>query len=419
MKRLIIFLFFLGFIFRLWLINSVPQPLIYDQLEYLGFAKSILKEGIFLFTSRLYGYPIIIVPFLSFFGQSVKEAMQIFQALLDTGSGLLIFLIAGKLWPGSPVKWISYFLYLFNPFTSAYTGVLLTEVTAIFLLALVFYLYIVFWETKQVRYLIPLAFLLGFLPQVRPSFTIFTGLFLLILIFDFLRSAAGRHKLFNVFLILLFYILPFCYNVIGNWRQYRAFSPMLVDDAFVKELYISLYVDKALPKGIGGADWKIPPPVQKIWDEFSLPTDAAARKAMADKYRSLSLTKIKEDPGQFMKTRVIKMFTVWDKGYLFPYDNIPSKALVSAVFLMNITLLSLTVYGLLIAVIVNAGRRNPLINKFIMMTVILFIYISVFHTVSTTEDRFSLPAYPYLCLFASFVFILLKEKIIKRNSSSS
>ena len=53
----------------------VPQPFVYDQDEYYGYALGILNKGLHADLYRLYGYPLIIAPLVYFFGE-IRSAVD-------------------------------------------------------------------------------------------------------------------------------------------------------------------------------------------------------------------------------------------------------------------------------------------------------------------------------------------------------
>jgi len=70
---------------------------------------------------------------------------------------------------------------------------------------------------------------------------------------------------------------------------------MTVDNLFVREFYVSLFVDRAVPGRPRLCSWS----EQAVHRIFRCDTPKE-RKAMTDKYINLSIAKVKENPGKFI-----------------------------------------------------------------------------------------------------------------------
>ncbi len=395
----VVLLLIIGFLFRVWFSQLVPQPFVYDQDQYYGYALGIIHKGLWADTYRLYGYPLIIAPLIYFFGVSRPLPWTIFHAFLDTSTALLIWAIARKIMPHSKVSAvISFLLYLFNPITSAYVGVLLSEITTIFLVTLIIWLYLDHNQGEALRTLI-LVFLLGFLPQVRPSFIFFSLILASILLFKVAKSARGLYQRVTMVALPLMFFLPFLYTVISNFAYYKQFSPLSVDNVFARELYTSLYIGRGLPfTDTQYGNW--PPEALIAWGEFALPKNAQERTAVADKYLRLAVQKIQSDPVLYTRSRLAKMFYIWEKHFLFPYNvGTQTEFLKGTVYWSNIVLLILAASGLVLAI---RGPTHRYIRSTITLSLFLIGYISLVHALSTSEERFSLPGYPMVFLFTGY-----------------
>ena len=241
-----------------------------------------------------------------------------------------------------------------------------------------------------------LSFLLGFYPQIKPGFVGFVLVIFAVCFYQLLRMRFEiKTKILVGFLYLFLFILPFLYNLTGNQRYLQTFSLLSADNVFVRELYISLFVNKTLPN-IYETQNLYPPPVWTVYAEYSIPRDGAGKKAMAEKYLRLSIEEIKKDPLKFLKWRIEKMWYVWEKHHLFPYYFDPQARLTNfLVYGGNLLLLGLFAAGLTVWIKKRGGW-------FAILTVFLLLYISFGHAFSITEERFSLPFYPLVCLFAGY-----------------
>lgn len=149
---IIALLFFLGVAFRLWFANIIKQPFVYDQLQYDEFAMGILREGFYAHSFRLYGYPLFLAA-IYFFTGTVNAISSMpwkaVQAVVDSLTALILFCLAKKLFNKDTPSYLVYLIYLFNPFTPPYAGVMLQEVLTAFFIALVYFFLADYWEKKS------------------------------------------------------------------------------------------------------------------------------------------------------------------------------------------------------------------------------------------------------------------------------
>ncbi|MEK7141442.1 MAG: hypothetical protein AAB800_02750, partial [Patescibacteria group bacterium] len=140
-------------------------------------------------------------------------------------------------------------------------------------------------------------------------------------------------------------------------------------------------------------DW--PREAQNAWGAFTAPPDAAGRAAVADQYLKKAITIIERDRIGFLQSRLAKMGYVLEKHFIYPYVmGKPSEAVKALTYWGNIALLLMAGIGL-----VAAGKSK---RSIVSGVIIFFLYISLAHMFSTSEERFSLPAYPWIAVFAGY-----------------
>lgn len=418
MKIIYIIIFFTaGVLYRLWFINLVPQPFVYDQNQYLSVAWGISQHGLYADYSRLYGYGLLITPFIKIFGLSNPFPWQLFQAILDTLSAFLVYIIGKKIFKKEKAAFWGFIFYLFNPFTSAYVGVMLTEITAVFFMALIFFLYLHLLETRKISILLLLGLILGYFVQVRPSFLYFTIFFLVWLLFLIYKTfKPNKHKIILCIILPIIYFVPFLYNIAANFKTFHELAILSVDRFFFRDVYISLIIDK-IPRTSRDPFYIWPGEALYVWGVFSTPQTTVERKEMADKYYHLGMTLIKKDPLKFIISRVKKMRYVWEKHYLFPYRLESTNAIINfLVYWANICLLALSLFGLIMFSRKIKSEKQNIEKTSIHIIIFLFSYITLAHMFSTGEERFSLPAYPFVFMFAGFgIFLLLNQLSSRYN----
>ena len=139
----------IAIVFRFWFITLSPQPFIFDQYEYYKFALQILNRGLFADSARLYGYPLFQAILYKIFTPYSIQPVIVFQVILDSLTALAIYYWTKLLFRQTNIPWIAFFFYIFNPYTSAYVGVILSEVVGIFFTTLLLYFFTLFWLKKK------------------------------------------------------------------------------------------------------------------------------------------------------------------------------------------------------------------------------------------------------------------------------
>jgi 4-amino-4-deoxy-L-arabinose transferase-like glycosyltransferase len=397
-----------GILFRLWFVLLVPQPIIYDQLQYKDYAKGILEHGIHKDTFRLYGYPLLLTPFVYFSDvTTVTLPWKLFFALLDTGVACMIFYLATKLFQNKNAAWISFLLYLFNPFTSAYAGVLLSEICAIFFLTLTFFILYLFLHKKTVPLLLFLTFLLAYLPQIRPTFILFDILIMIYIQWYIVKNSQKKQKIFLHIASLFIFCIPFTYNLISNYIYFDEIAPMGVDNVFIREAYVSMFIDRSV-YAKGESNW--PAPVLQTWGNFTS-WDKVTRHQNEAYYKKLLWEKITSDPQTFINSHVKKMWYVWEKHYVYPYIVESRNPVINTtVYWGNVFILTLGAFGLLRYVLKSNTKGN---KRFSVVILFFIMYMTLGHVFSTSEERYSLPAYPLIFLFAGWGIVSIYRTILR------
>lgn len=398
----VVILVLIGLVFRFLLIELIPQGFMLDQGEYHQVAEGILQNGIFVSSYRTYGYPILLALVYRFFGTEATLPWKVLQIVLDTAVGLLVFAIAKRLFRNFSLAFIAAMITMLNPFTAAYTGVRLSEVSAIFLMTATYFLTLEYIRTQRTVTLLILALTIGFLPQVRPSFVLFSVVAMLYMLLRLRRIAGFRRRTVLVLLSVSTFILPFLYNIVGNVRAFNSFSPLTAHNMFIREFYISLFT------GNGDLLTSFPQEVRDIYQEYTVMTFPEYRRVMQEKYWNLAVAYIRTNPHAFFVRRVQKLWYVWEKHRIYPYTNTYPRAFDPVVYWGNVAFLAVSVIGL--AQFIKTATR-PYARLFGYLVAALIVYISVIHAFTFTTGRFSLPAYPVLSVFTGYGCLFFWEKL--------
>ncbi len=382
--------FIVAIVFRFWFISISPQFFGFDQFDYHTFALQMIKNGVYAESARLYGYPIFLAIMYKFIGFENLQAIYVFQAIADSMTAIIVYQWAKLLFNKKSVSWVAFVLYIFNPYTSAYVGMILSEVTGIFFTALLLYFFTLFWLKKKIIVFLIFSFVAGFLPQIRPAFLYFAvGLFF-ISVYIWWKEIKLRY------IGIALFILPFLYVLLGNVMYFDEWKLTNVDRVFPRELFISIIVPNRLSDDVRQGRIAFPKEVTRLYKEYSVkPKNQKERTAMAHVYFAQSMEIIKKNPWQFIRERFGKMFFVWEKHFLFYYEESPNTLRDQMVYWGNMILLMSGLSGLLVWFVKKRSLLAVLYASFI-------IYISIIHSFSLAEERYSLPGYPLLFLFAGY-----------------
>src|SRR3989338_6366502 len=135
---------------------------------------------------------------------------------------------------------------------------------------------------------------------------------------------------------IILFILPFTYNLAGNYIYFQSHSPMIADNLFVREFYISLFVKGRSPFHALRQD-VFPVEVQNLYNEYSDdPKNLQERREMAQKYLKEGILEVKKVPGGFIFSRFAKFFYVWEKHFIYYYYQPANKFLDPIIYWSNI-----------------------------------------------------------------------------------
>ena len=398
MKKELFFLilaFIGGVLFRLWFISLSPQPFGWDQYEYEMFALKIFNHPLMMASHsyRSYPYPLLLALFYKVVGFGNHQAVFLLQAVMDSFVGLMIYVIlrilrsslpAGKAGAGR----IGLILYLVNPFTAGYTGVLLAEVMTGFFIAGTVLLGLLF--VKKANPFVGLLFGLfaGIAAETRNAAFLWTivpiGLAFLLVPF--------AKKKFAFISIVVGMFLTMVYPLITNWRDYKELNVTTVDDFYAKEFFQGALI-KALPP----FTYSYPAESVRMWMEYYSEYDPGrttqARRAMAKKYYGMAWAIMKADPVDYIKVRFFKMWYVWQKENVFFYKEPGFENHRMVTYWGNSVLLLLAVAGLWFW-----PKKGSFVRWSIIGTI---LYGTLAFSVTHAEYRLTIPFYPLVILASS------------------
>lgn len=408
-------LFILGLLYRVSFLFLYPQPIAMDQEQYVIIANRILDYRLYVHSFRVYGYSLFLAV-ISFFSKTISDnpllVWQIAQMLLDTVTAFIIFLTARRLFTKT-IAWVVCLIYLFCPFTAAASTVILPEALASFIIISLHYIFLNMVRKINLPVVILSGLLLGFLPQVRPALVFYSVVVLLFFIFYFLKlSNLKKMKTGVVMMLLVAYSIPFAYNVIGNYRYFGELAFLEVDNLFIQNFYVSLFVEKS-PQTITSV-WDYPPEVTWAYSYYTTGQTPAERKEIRKLFVDLIIAKIKKDPYQFVSWRIKKLWYVWEKHELFPFNNPDNQFVMKFLYWLNVGYLTSAVVGL----VFFAKRALKSVNKnnliFLVLSLFLPTYITFSNAFTVAGGRYSLPAYPLLLLYSGVGVVVVWQYLTKK-----
>ena len=370
----------------------------FDEVQYKDYADSIKTFGLYAHSFRLYGYPVFIFIIENIFGKLKILGLapwQFVQFILDIVNTVLIFSTARVLFKNLTAAFITFVVYLFNPFTTAYTGVMLPEILAISIFSLIYFTgtHVNFIGQKATKVL------LGFLTQVRPAYFYYSLAMLTILGFYVFNKFPKKRIVYLALMVFAFFV-PFLYTIFGNYRWFNEFALTDVDRLNIQNFYISMFIRDS-PKIRMSFD-EYPKEARWAYAEYSYNKKSYKdRKETRDLFFKLAIDEAVRDPIKFFVWRIEKIWFVMQKHSIFPYQ-IPDSRTEAAIYWGNLTLLASSLVGFIAFLKVKLSDKTKNGRWLVLFTGLPVAYTMAANMFTTTEERYSLPIYPLIMLFSGF-----------------
>lgn len=398
-------IFLLGIIFRLWFISLAPQPPYYDQDEYERYASKMVDHGLLAsHTYRSYPYPLFLAFTYKIVGFGNRHFIFFLQAIIDSLSGLLMYWILYKSFPKKSIAMIGYIIYMINPFTSGYVGVLLSEILETFFMILTVALGVYALEkiTLQRCFLFGLA--AGLTAETRNAAFIWT-LIPLCLLFA-MTKGKKMHLLAGALCGLL---LSMLYPLYVNWRDYHELNITTVDSFYAKEFFNGAIL-KVLPPFTYSYPYEVNIMFGEYYSEYFPWRTAQDRRNMAKKYFDKGWNIIREDPLDYIKTRFYKMWYVWQKENVFFYSEPGFLQHRIVTYYTNVIILVVSLIGL---VIWRLQKKQSSSSRWVWLTIVgSIVYATVGFSVTHAEYRLTIPFYPMVFMACAVGFYMIGKKLL-------
>ncbi|OGG09122.1 hypothetical protein A2154_00085 [Candidatus Gottesmanbacteria bacterium RBG_16_43_7] len=397
LKILLVVFGVLGFLYRLCLIKVGPQEVLWDALEYSSLAQEYIHGHFGANCCNISGgYPMFIAVFYKLFGGDNFQAVRVGQAILEIITALLLYAAALRLFRNRNTSLVVFTLYIINPFTASYTGLLLTEALTFTAVAAIIWFLADSGFGRRKRHLFILGLFLGILVLIKVSLYFLAVVSGVIIALSCVRNYRRLIPLWVLF--GLGFVLASAFSIYTNYTSYRKISIRPPYRVLGGALYTSFF------KGKSGELANEPVAMHPEFEQFikfyyikyhyETDTLPGYDRMYMDKFKN----KLRSDWPQFIRNWVRNALWTWDKYHLFTYedpwyprDKIPVRT-------VNILLLLLHGFGLMVYIKSTAFKNKPLL----IFGGLLFLYISLTYPMINNETRLSLPYYPVMILWAGY-----------------
>lgn len=407
MKKHFVILLIAGFIFRLFLASHAYDTLIFDALGYSDFAKDFLSGKLVIdCCAKNVGYSLFLALVYGIFGIENVWAVRIVHILLDLGSSALLYGISKKVFNESVAN-IVFVLYLFNPFTAAFTGLVLAETVTIFYLTLIAFVLTRPSLPRSAWLWFSLGLLFGLLLFTRHSFyyVIFVYLFLL----SFLLFTRMKQRLQFLLIVFSGFFLVSSYSLYGYYTTFRKITLVPPYNLKYEIIYMNYYLwhyPEVEFKGIHPMYQEV---VQGYWE-----TPFEKKAEHSQKYKKLFLERLPADWPVFVHNIASNIVWLWDKDHLYtyadpfyPFDQWPLRILNGILFVC----FAIGIIGYAVG-----ERTRALRQPLFLMSVLLFLYITFLFSLLSNESRHSLAFYPFLILWAGYGAYRIQGSLPRHHS---
>lgn len=370
MGKRTLWLLLAGFLFRLFLAFNAYGTIVFDAKGYSDFAQQFLRGAWPIdCCAKNMGYPAVLALVYAIFGRENLTAVRLVHVVIDLGSALLLWDVAKNMF--SPrAAFFSFLLYLFNPFSAAFTGLVLAETVSIFLLVLTLFLIV------RNRWFLA-GFAAGLLLFTRHSFSYFFPVLFLILTLKKMRVLA---------VATVGFLLASSYSLIANYRTFGKPSLVPVYNLKYEIIYLNFYRWKYPEVVFSGELPEYREVVQSYWN-----TPIEGKAEHSQHYKTLLLSRLPREWPVFVSNLAMNAVWLWDKDHLYtyadrfhPFDRWPLR-------ILNVALLFLWLVGM-----VKGRSRDPAF----LFSLLLFAYITALFPFLSNESRHTIVYYPILSLWA-------------------
>jgi 4-amino-4-deoxy-L-arabinose transferase-like glycosyltransferase len=387
-----------GFLLRFWLSSLNHTPLIYDMETNQQHALEFLDGKMAVdCCNKNMGYSMFLALIYRLIPPVDTETVRFVQILIDVLVGIVVFMAAGRIFSRNSAL-AAMAIYLLNPITSAFTGLLLSEILTFLIVATLAYFMTVGGFRIRPGLWLFTGIALGTLVFVRLQFFHFTMLFVPILA---LSVIGGKLRWKFLFAVLAGFLVGSAYVPLANYANYGhvSFVPPYAWTWGVG-LY-SNYFRETRKFEIFSPLNKEPHPVElAIVREYSFTTDNQAYRVLENRYRGKFIAEFPQRWREFFLHSLQNIIWLWDKDHLSEYQDPFHPDDRIWVRLYNSILLILYLVG--ISGYVMRGGASAWRQPVVLFSLTLFLYISALFPLISNESRHTLAFYPVLILWSGY-----------------
>src|ERR1044072_9437476 len=289
-KQVVVFLSLIVFAaaFRIAIVRWLPNDSPGDSIGYEQIARNLLEQHVYThldeapFTPtnvRLPGYPLFLAAIYSVFGHTNNTAVRIVQALLDTGTCVLVALLAW-LWQPDEQKKVATAMAAMalaagNPFTTIYCATILTEVPSTFLIVAACIAATLAFRAEKIerelRWWAITGLITGIAVLFRPDMGLVTGAIGVLALMKLFRRQTQRWRqtiLVGATLSVAFALVLMPWTI-RNWRTLRVFQPLAPANANMPGEFVPLGYHRWLKTWVTDSEYQD----QLLWDLGKEPVD--------------------------------------------------------------------------------------------------------------------------------------------------
>lgn len=337
------------------------------------------------------GYPLFVAIVFWLRGFPDIEFVKRTQIFLDLGAGVFVWIAAKRIFSQKTAD-LALSMYMMNPFTSSFTGIILPEAISCFLVGVLLAM------TAGIRFIRNIfswffaGLTLGLMLFVKSSLVFFTiGSIGMISFLCFKKGVVWKFLMVTLagFLFASSYTLIINYKTLGKIALAPPYSTIF-GQTYVMSFYADRYPEVEF--------WGTAPQLSQIMAEYEH-TPNAQIPEWNKRYFTLFVTKAMHEPLNFLSHYLKNIFWLWDKDHVSVYEDpwYPSDRYILRV--VNLIVLVLGIVG----IIRYVGRGgNSLREPIVIVTLALAATMTLQFPFVSNESRHTIPFYPILFFWAAY-----------------
>lgn len=336
------------------------------------------------------GYPLFLAV-VSWFSRGVNiEFIKYTQIILDVCAGILVWLSTRKVFT-QKIADLAFVMYMMNPLTSAYVGILLPEILTCFLASLLLFLSARDSVKTQIFIWFFIGFVSGLLLFTKPGMLFISlGLIVVMAFVSFKRKDTWKFLVTSI----IGFMIASSYTLTINSTQYGKITLTPPYSTIGGQMYVMLFYADRYPEV---EFWGVVPELTQIYQEYgSLPDSQIPQ--WNKHYLNLLFLKLMHEPFTFLSHYVKNFFWLWDKDHLSVYIDPWYPADRYILRIVNLTFMGIGMFGFVRYV--RSGLKAAR-EPFVILTLMFAGVMSFWFPTVSNESRHTIPFYPLLFFWAA------------------